>query len=54
MLLRKIGAIRKRDRNEPGFDATEFGADESHYRLFCEALFDFFREGKVLLGHGKV
>jgi hypothetical protein len=56
VLLRQVGTIRQRDLNNAWFDATQLSADESHYRLFGETLFDFFREGGVsgLMRHEQV
>ncbi len=47
MLLGQIGAIRKRDLNHARLDASQLRSDQSHDRLFGEALFDLFREGGI-------
>jgi hypothetical protein len=56
VLLRQIETIRKGDLDESRFDAGQLCADEIHYRLFCETLFDFFREGGItwFMGHEQV
>src|ERR1043166_8765830 len=54
MLLREVFTIRKRNLNDSGFDTAQVGADERHYRLFGETLFDLFREGGIAWVHRKV
>ncbi len=44
MLLGQVGSIRQRDLNDARLDAIQFRADQSHDRLFGEALFDLFSE----------